>query len=108
MLGGTLRRDGFSNFAPKNKYAMFPSLSAGWNIDKEDFWNSNIINALKLRGSWGSAGLSDLSITDTYGNYNSVTYAQFPGILRASLSNPNLRWESTETTDIAIDASLFE
>lgn len=107
MLGGTLRRDGFSNFSPQNKYAMFPSLSAGWNIDKEDFWNSNIINALKLRGSWGSAGLSDLSITDTYGNYNSVTYAQFPGILRASLSNPNLRWESTETTDIAFDASFF-
>jgi TonB-linked SusC/RagA family outer membrane protein len=107
MLGGTLRRDGFSNFAPKNKYAMFPSLSAGWNIDKEDFWNSNIVNALKLRGSWGSAGLSDLSITDTYGNYSSVTYAQFPGILRASLSNPNLRWESTETTDIAFDASFL-
>jgi TonB-linked SusC/RagA family outer membrane protein len=107
LLGGTLRYDGFSNFAPENKYALFPSVSAGWNIDREDFWRSRIINALKLRGSWGSAGLSDLSITDTYGSYTSSTYALFPGILRASLSNPNLRWESTQTTDLAVDASFF-
>ncbi|KIC93024.1 SusC/RagA family TonB-linked outer membrane protein [Flavihumibacter solisilvae] len=107
MLGGTLRKDGFSNFAPQNKYALFPSLSAGWNVDRENFWNSKLVNALKLRASWGSAGLSDLSITDTYGNYTSATYAMFPGILRASLSNPNLRWESTVTTDLAIDVSLF-
>jgi hypothetical protein len=82
-------------------------VSAGWNIDREDFWRSRIINALKFRGSWGSAGLSDLSITDTYGSYTSSTYALFPGILRASLSNPNLRWESTQTTDLAVDASFF-
>jgi TonB-linked SusC/RagA family outer membrane protein len=107
LLGGTLRYDGFSNFAPENKYALFPSISAGWNIDRENFWKSRIINALKLRGSWGSAGLSDLSITDTYGSYTSSTYALYPGILRASLSNPNLRWESTVTTDLAVDASFF-
>jgi TonB-linked SusC/RagA family outer membrane protein len=107
LLGGTLRNDGFSNFAPENKYALFPSISAGWNIDRENFWKSRIVNALKLRASWGSAGLSDLSITDTYGNYTSSTYAMFPGILRASLSNPNLRWESTETADLAVDASFF-
>ncbi|MDQ3276791.1 MAG: TonB-dependent receptor, partial [Bacteroidota bacterium] len=107
LLGGTLRYDGFSNFAPENKYSLFPSISAGWNIDRENFWKSRIISALKVRGSWGSAGLSDLSITDTYGSYTSSTYALYPGILRASLSNPNLRWESTETTDLGIDAGLF-
>ena len=107
LLNGTLRYDGFSNFAPENKYAFFPSVSAGWNIDREDFWKSRLMNALKLRASWGSAGLSDIRITDTYGNYSSTTYALFPGILRASLSNPNLRWESTQTTDLAVDASFF-
>lgn len=107
LLSGTLRYDGFSNFAPENKYALFPSVSAGWNIDRENFWTSRIINGLKLRTSWGAAGLSDLSITDTYGNYTSATYALFPGILRGSLSNPNLKWESTETLDLAFDMSLF-
>jgi TonB-linked SusC/RagA family outer membrane protein len=107
LLSGTLRYDGFSNFAPENKYALFPSLSAGWNVDREKFWTSRIINALKLRASWGAAGLSDLRITDTYGNYTSATYAMFPGILRESLSNPKLRWESTVTTDLAFDISFF-
>lgn len=108
LLSGTLRYDGFSNFSPENKYAMFPSLSAGWNIDREDFWKSTVINALKLRASWGAAGLSDLSLTDTYGSYSATTYALFPGILRSGLSNPNLRWESTETTDLAFDISFFK
>ena len=108
LLGGTLRYDGFSNFAPENKYALFPSLSAGWNVDKENFWKSRVVSALKLRASWGSAGLSDLSITDTYGNYSAANYALSPGIVRANLSNPNLRWESTVTTDLAIDASFFQ
>jgi TonB-linked SusC/RagA family outer membrane protein len=107
LFSGTLRYDGFSNFAPENKYAWFPSVSAGWNVAKEQFWNVAAVNALKFRASWGSAGLSELDITDTYGGYNSTTYALGPGILRSNLSNPNLVWESTETTDLAVDLSLF-
>lgn len=108
LVSGALRYDGFSNFAPENKYAMFPSASVGWNIHRENFWNVGFMNALKLRASWGTAGSSDLSITDTYGGYSSTRYALGSGILRANLSNPNLRWESTETMDIAFDASLFK
>ncbi len=108
LLGGSLRYDGFSNFAPENKYAYFSSVSGGWNIDRESFWKSRIVNALKLRGSWGSTGLSGLSITDTYGNYSAANYAMSSGILRANLSNPNLKWESTITTDLAIDASFLQ
>jgi hypothetical protein len=107
LFSGTLRYDGFSNFAPENKYALFPSVAAGWNIDKENFWNVKAINALKLRASWGAAGLSGLDITDTYGGYSATRYALASGILRSNLSNPKLRWESTETMDVAIDMSLF-
>ncbi|MFC0772069.1 SusC/RagA family TonB-linked outer membrane protein [Terrimonas alba] len=108
LVSGALRYDGFSNFAPENKYAMFPSASVGWNIHRENFWNVSFVNALKLRASWGTAGSSDLSITDTYGGYSSTQYALGSGILRANLSNPNLRWESTETMDVAFDASFFK
>lgn len=109
MVGGTLRYDGFSNFAPDNKYAMFPSISAGWNIDRENFWSSNkAISALKLRASWGKAGLSGLSIVDTYGEYSAVAYGTYAGILRTGLANPRLRWESTITTDIALEAGLLD
>lgn len=107
LFGGSLRYDGFSNFAPENKFAYFPSLSSGWNIHKERFFHFKPVNQLKLRASWGIVGTSDLSITDTYGGYRAVQYALAPGILRSNLSNPNLKWEKTEVTDIAIDAGLF-
>lgn len=107
LFSGSLRYDGFSNFAPENKYAFFPSASVGWNIHRENFWNFRPINTLKLRASWGAAGLSDLNITDTYGGYSATNYGLSSGILRSNLSNPNLRWEATETMDLAFDASFF-
>lgn len=108
LFSGALRYDGFSNFAPQNKYALFPSVSAGWNVSEEKFWKSKIVNYLKLRASWGTAGSNDLSLTDTYGDYSATTYAQNPGVLRRNISNPNLKWESTETTDAAFDASFLK
>jgi TonB-linked SusC/RagA family outer membrane protein len=107
LLSGSLRYDGFSNFAPSHKYATFPSLSGGWNIHREDFFTLPQVSNLKLRASWGVAGTSDLSYTDTYGGYTAVQYAQSSGIRRANLANPNLKWEKTEITDIAIDLGLF-
>lgn len=108
LFSGTVRYDGFSNFAPENKYAFFPSASAGWNVHREKFWNFAAISSLKLRASWGQAGSRDLKLTDTYGNYRSVNYAQSSGILRANLSNPGLRWEVTEKTDIAFDMGFLK
>jgi TonB-linked SusC/RagA family outer membrane protein len=108
LFNAVVRRDGFSNFAPANKYGTFPSVSVGWNINRESFWKENVVSTLKLRGSWGQAGSSDLSLTDTYGNYTSTVYDQLSGIQRANLSNPNLKWETTQTTDIAVDAGFFK
>jgi TonB-linked SusC/RagA family outer membrane protein len=108
MLSGTIRYDGFSNFAPQNKFALFPSVSAGWNVHREGFWNVSSVSALKLRASFGGAGLPALKITDTYGNYKAVSYAQGSGILRENLSNPNLKWEATETTDLGLDVGLLK
>jgi TonB-linked SusC/RagA family outer membrane protein len=109
LLSAVIRRDGFSNFAPENKYGTFPSVSVGWNIHKEAFWKENpTVSMLKLRSSWGTAGGNDLSYTDTYGGYTDNVYNQLSGIQRANLSNPNLKWETTQTTDIAVDAGFFK
>jgi len=107
LLSGALRYDGYSNFAPQNKYAFFPSVAAGWNIAREKFWHIAPVSTLKLRASWGQAGNNDLNITDTYGNYTSTTYAQSSGVVRGNLSNPNLKWEATTTTDLAAEFGLF-
>lgn len=108
LVSGALRYDGFSNFSPDNKYALFPSAAVGWNVAKEKFWTIKPVSTLKLRASWGQAGLNDLKITDTYGGYSAVQYAQGSGITRANLSNPNLKWELTETTDLATEIGLFK
>ncbi len=109
LVSAALRYDGFSNFAVQNKYALFPSASFGWNIHRENFWHirPNSLSSLKLRASWGKAGTSDLRITDTYGGYNAVAYAQGSGIYRANLSNPDLVWETTTTTDLALEAGFL-
>lgn len=108
LVSGAIRYDGFSNFAPENKYALFPSASVGWNVHKENFWHVKPVSSLKLRASWGQAGSSDLNITDTYGGYSVTAYAQGSGILRANLSNPNLKWELTETSDLAFDVGFLQ
>ncbi len=108
LLAGSLRYDGFSNFAPGNRYATFPSISAGWNVHKENFWKVKPVSSLKLRASWGGSGLSGLDPTDTYGGYSATQYALGSGILRTNLSNPTLVWESTETTDLALDAGFLQ
>jgi TonB-linked SusC/RagA family outer membrane protein len=108
LFGASIRRDGFSNFAPGNRYAIFPSLSAGWNISNEDFWNSELINHLKVRSSWGEAGLSNLSIGDTYGIYGVNLYATESGVTRSNIPNPNLLWETTRSFDFGFDVSMFK
>ena len=108
MASAALRYDGFSNFAPANRYALFPSLSAGWNLHSEEWFRLKPVSQFKLRASWGQAGLSDLSLVDTYGGFSATQYAVNPGILRANLSNPNLVWETTETLDIAFDAGFLD
>ncbi|MEI7420883.1 MAG: SusC/RagA family TonB-linked outer membrane protein [Prolixibacteraceae bacterium] len=107
LFAASLRRDGFSNFAPENRFATFPSLSAGWNVSNEKFWKVKVINNLKLRTSWGKTGLSGLSINDTYGVYGSSLYATASGLTRSNIPNAKLLWETTEATDAGFDIGLF-
>lgn len=108
IAGMSLRRDGFSNFAPENRFATFPSLSAAWNVHREGFWKENsILNQLKVRTSWGKTGMSGLNMADSYGKYAASRYATFSGILRDNLPNPNLLWETTTSFDFGLDLTFF-
>lgn len=103
LFTASIRRDGFSNFAPANRYAVFPSFSMGWVVNKEDFWSLDWMSNLKVRSSWGETGLSNLTIGDTYGTYSSTVYATNSGIYRSNLPNPNLVWETTTAFDAGVD-----
>ena len=118
LLSASVRRDGSSNFGPNHKWGNFPSVSAGWNIAEEAFLKSlTAVNSLKLRGSWGRLGndaigafgyLSSIRLGTVNDNY--VLGAGQALEIGASMSrpgNPNLKWETSEQTNIGIDATFL-
>ncbi|WP_281614632.1 TonB-dependent receptor [Flammeovirga sp. SubArs3] len=116
ILEATFRRDGSSLFGPENKWGNFPSISLGWNVSNEAFWNIDKIDYLKVRGSWGQNGsLSNLGV-DQYRSLITTTNIAYPdangllltGAEPALLANPNLKWETSEQTNIGVDLRAFD
>jgi TonB-linked SusC/RagA family outer membrane protein len=111
------RRDGSSNFGPENKFANFPSVSAGWVISRENFWNIPQIDFLKVRASWGRNGneaIPGLQYTSiitrefrTYEFGKPGSEAKYQGASPAVLSNPSVQWETSEQTNIGVDVGIF-
>lgn len=112
----SIRRDATSRLDPSNQVGYFPSATVGWRLSGEDFFNINAINDLKFRASWGQIG-----------NINSVGYYSFDvplstndniigedgmkndkGVTAGRQSNPDLNWETSESIDVGLDASLLE
>ncbi|MDH5381817.1 MAG: SusC/RagA family TonB-linked outer membrane protein, partial [Cyclobacteriaceae bacterium] len=61
FLSGSIRRDGSSRFGPENRWGVFPSVSAGWQISDEEFFKADFIDEFKLRGSWGQLGNQEIT-----------------------------------------------
>ncbi len=115
LLSSNFRRDGSSRFGPSNKYGNFPSVSVGWRISSETFFeNVPVVSDLKLRASYGSVG------NDAIGNYQYDAYintnARYilgtgqqvaPGSIQRYLSNPNVQWNAQNTTNIGVDMGLW-
>lgn len=111
LLSASLRADGSSRFAENHKWGYFPGVSAGWNMQLENFWEPlrNAIPQLKLRASWGQAGNNLLSIYDSRGQYSTgYNYMGEVGILNTTLANNDLVWETTSSLDIGADIGLLD
>lgn len=121
LLTATVRQDGSSRFSEENRWGLFPAVSLAWKINEEGFLqDSKTISQLKLRIGWGQTGQQDIGDRDkgayygyqgryTYGNQ----YSQYPfgsnyyGVIRPEGYNPNLKWETTTTTNIGLDYGFF-
>lgn len=118
-----IRYDGSSRFLSNNRWAWFPSVSLGWNMAREKFFEplSNAISTFKIRASWGQLGNTSSkyeTFWDWYpfyqqqgtGTANSgwlidgqrVNTASLPGIV-----NSTMTWETVETWDIGFDLAAF-
>jgi TonB-linked SusC/RagA family outer membrane protein len=119
IVTGVVRRDGSSQFAPANRYGVFPAASVAWRISSEEFMkNLPWVSDLKLRGGYGVMGNSNyLSGTNQFnlfasnaangydisGTNNSIA----AGFFRSQIGNPAAKWESSITSNIGVDGSFF-
>ncbi len=131
LFSATVRRDGSSRFGLENRFATFPSFSAGWRISKEGFMkNATWIDDLKIRASWGQTGNQEISniarytiyvpnygVTESggqsYGTSYDITGSNGGSILpsgfkRNQIGNDEIKWETTTQTNAGFDFSLFK
>ena len=113
------RIDGDQVFGSNNKFGNFYAGSLGWIISKEDFFHSDLVDFLKLRGSYGVSGNSNASNVQTTsiitgGPYNNIGNSNgynfnnifYSGSTIGSLANPALAWERDKQADIGVDIEL--
>jgi len=125
ILTGTMRRDGSSNFGADNRWGNFPSAAAAWRISEENFLkNTPAISNLKLRLGWGqtgnSGGPTDLSVNALTSNKIQYFYygqngqsgmnttRQLATGYAPTLTDPRLKWETNEQSNIGIDLGLLK
>ncbi|MBU2554045.1 MAG: SusC/RagA family TonB-linked outer membrane protein [Bacteroidetes bacterium] len=114
LFAASLRREGSSRFGENNKWGWFPSISAGWRINKESFLrNTKWLNNLKLRIGYGVTGNQDI------GNYRSLILLGRAGKFYYNgewintyqpISNPNpdLKWENKHEVNLGLDFSFLK
>ncbi|HAL82763.1 MAG TPA: SusC/RagA family TonB-linked outer membrane protein, partial [Mucilaginibacter sp.] len=117
LLTASIRRDGSSRFGSNNRYGNFPSIALGWNMSDEDFFKplANTVSTFKLRASYGVLGNQEIGdyqySAAIASNINYVTGAdqhKWFGSIQTSFASPNIKWESTKTTNIGFDAGFFK
>ncbi len=115
LLTLTGRKDRDSRFGRGNNTADFPSVAAAWRVSKESFFRVDWINELKIRGSYGKLGFSDvLGSWDYIASINTfpravygVNQNAYAGAYQSLLTDPNIKWEDRTQKNIGFDAGLF-
>ncbi len=108
LLSLSGRYDGSSRFGANNRYGFFPAVSAGWIISDESFLqDSKWIDFLKLKASYGLTGNSEIGNYASIGLYGPNAYGGLGGQTPVQLPNPDLKWESTSSFDVGVEASIF-
>jgi len=117
---GVLRRDGSSRFGVNSRYGIFPAVSAAWRVTSESFMQGlTWIDDLKVRGGWGEMGNSNnVDPANQYSLFASNRGSTFypiggqnngvdQGFAVSRIGNPNAQWETSVTTNIGFDVTLF-
>lgn len=114
ILGMSFRRDGTSNFIEENRWGTFSALSAGWILSDETFMsNIDVINLLKLRGSFGQTGNANIPgglDTPHYNDwmrYGETGHGVSAGTAFSGIAVTDVSWETTNSIDYGVDFGLY-
>jgi TonB-linked SusC/RagA family outer membrane protein len=114
VLTATFRADGSSKFSANNRFSYFPSFAFAWRANQEKFLKDvDAISNLKFRAGWGQVGNQAVAPYQILMNYNTVFYvnpngSSAVGIAPGVIANPNLKWETSEQTNLGFDLGLFK
>lgn len=117
LLESNVRYDGTSKFADGKRWGFFPSVSAGWNVSRENFWQEMrpYVSNLKLRASWGMLGnqgvaaYQDLALLGVQTNLNWMINGGRPAYTTSpNLVNPYLTWESSKTSNVGVELGFLQ
>jgi TonB-linked SusC/RagA family outer membrane protein len=105
----TFRRDGSSNFGPKNRWANFHAFAGSWRFTEESFFQGlgHIISNGKLRFGWGQTGNSNIG-----GYLWGAAISRMPsglgmGYRQSNIANPYIKWETQEQLNLGVDVGLL-
>ncbi len=115
VISTAVRRDGSSRFGKNNRWGVFPSVSAAWNVSNERFFEKiKSISVLKLRASWGQLGNQEIGVYP----YSSLirtgdrVYVFGDKIATGSTiiepGNSNIRWETSSQTNYGLDMAFWQ
>ncbi len=110
FFSGSFRVDRSSSFSPNKRTAMFPSLSAAWNISSEDFMQSvKMVNNFRLKASWGKTGMKDIGPYKYMEQFRYTTqYDGLPAAIPYQMANPDLTWEQTDQLNAGVELGLLQ
>ncbi len=109
--------NGSENFAKGKRFGFFPTISAAWVLSNEDFLkNNDVINFLKLRGSYGKVGNSNIGIgyrfpfEEKYYNGNGYYFgtAGTDGSYEGRIANPDITWEESLNGNVGLEVGLLK
>ncbi len=122
LITASLRRDGSSRFGSNNRWGNFPSLALAWKINEEPFMEKyDMISSLKFRAGWGRVGNQNINpyaytATATFkpdaglpgpNAFFGTPVRPAPALFIIGVANQNIGWETTETTNLGLDISLW-
>lgn len=115
LVSATVRYDGSSRLSSEDRWEVFPSFSAGWRIDQEEFFpvDESIVNLLKIRGSYGVLGnenIGEYQYMSTIARNNmKYSFGGVPvsGSAISTFTNLNIAWEKKKSTSFGLDLGMF-